>query len=180
MKLVTSNKNKLKEFQRFGLDNIQMEQGKDIDEVDSDPVTVILYKALEVGAGHLVEDTSLHVSGADVGVNVRWLLDNIAQYNEHKAVWEVLLGYNDGENIRIYQGVIKGELTDALEGVSGGFGFDTYFIPEGSSQTLYELELINKKDFHSARRLAVDSLISDSPIKVVAIKDIPTWTGKYQ
>ena len=179
MKLLTSNKNKLKEFKRFGIPNIEMALGKDIKEVDSDPITVAVYKSLDSGEDTVIEDTSLHVEGADIGVNVRWLFENLGNYNGNKAVWEVLLAHNDGVEINIYQGKVKGRITNAFEDLEG-FGFDKYFIPESVEKTLCELESDGKKDLFSARRIAVDNLINKKPIKTVKIADVEKWKGAYQ
>jgi hypothetical protein len=47
MKLVTSNENKLKEFKRFGLINLEIEKGVDLKEVNAIDTTVVLYKAVD-------------------------------------------------------------------------------------------------------------------------------------
>lgn len=177
--LVTSNENKLNEFKRFGLTDLAIEKGRDLDEVDADPLTVILYKSLEAGRNRIVEDTSLHVEGHEVGTNVRWLLENIPNLSGNKTTWEVLLGVNDGEYISVYQGILQGVLTDTYtEPV--GFGFDCYFVPNGESLTLYDFEQIDRKDEFSARRIAIDALLNNLFIKKVKISDIPKWNGNMQ
>lgn len=180
--LVTSNVNKLKEFQRFGIKDIQIEKGVDIAEVDADadPETVISYKALEAGSNRIVEDTSLHIEDEDVGVNIRWLLDNLEQFNGKKAVWEVLLGYNVGGKISIFRGVIEGTITDKVDKSIQGFGFDQYFIPNGQDKTLHELKEAGVKDSYSARKVAVENLLAGIKIREEIISTIPTWTGKMQ
>lgn len=179
-KLVTSNQNKLKEFQRYGIQNLIIEPGKDLKEVQADSQTVIVYKSLEAGKNHIVEDTSLHVENEDVGANIRYLLDDLKKYNGKKAVWEVLIGLNDGETISIYQGVIEGTITDKFKNQNLGFGFDAYFIPNGTNNTLYELELNEKKDNYSARKKCVDNYLENKILKKISIKDIPVWEGLYQ
>ncbi|PLS19128.1 hypothetical protein CVD28_01600 [Bacillus sp. M6-12] len=178
--LVTSNENKLKEFQRFGLQNIQIEKGRDLPEVEADPFTVILYKSLEAGEQRIVEDTSLHIEGEKVGVNIRWLLDFISNFSGKKATWEVLLGVHNGETITTYQGLIHGVITDKYKEEPKGFGFDAYFIPDGSTETLYDLECKGEKDLFSARKKAVEFLQNAQSIREVKIQDIPAWTGTMQ
>lgn len=177
--LVTSNEQKLKEFQSFGLNNLKIEKGRDLSEVESDAMTVIIYKSLEAGLNRIVEDTSLHVDGAEVGTNIRWLTDSISSYKGVKATWEVLLGVNNGETITIYQGLINGEITDKYKEPIG-FGFDCYFVPEDSTETLYDLETKGEKDNYSARKNAIMSFLNDESIHQVNIKDIPQWNGKMQ
>lgn len=181
LKLVTSNENKLKEFKRFGLTNITIEKGRDIAEVESDANTVVLYKALDAGKGRIVEDTSLEVEGADVGVNVRWMLDNLTELSGRKAVWRVILGYNDGVQIHLYESTLEGELVD-VEDVeeSLGFGFDSIFKPNGTNYTLAQLEKLGKKDLFSARNNAVQNLLYNQESLTVNVTDLPKWEGKYQ
>lgn len=178
LKLVSSNKNKLEEFKRFGLSNITIEVGRDLKEVDSDEETVIIYKALEAGKNRIVEDTSLSIENADVGVNVRWLLDNLKDYVGRKAIWKVYLGMNDGASIHLFKGEIEGVIveTDYLK----GFGFDSLFKPLGSELTLYELEGKGLKDNFSARKNAIDNLCLSKTESSIAIKDLPKWEGSYQ
>lgn len=178
LKLVSSNKNKLKEFQRFGLLEIAVEEGRDLKEVDSDEESVIIYKALSAGKNRIVEDTSLSIENADVGVNVRWLIDNLKQYHGRKAIWKVYLGLNDGENIQLFKGEVEGVI-DAKTEIKG-FGFDSIFKPLGSSLTLYELEEAGLKDDFSARKNAVQMLKNNQTTATFTIKDIPKWVGAYQ
>lgn len=175
-KIVTSNPNKLAEFHRFGLP-FPAEEGLDLREVDADPYTVILYKALDAGAGFIVEDTSLEVEGMDVGVNVRWVVSNLGSIGGKKAVWKVLLGKNNGAYITIYEGVIEGTLIneDAV-----GFGFDPYFVPATQKLTLSQLDKKGVKDAYSARRQAVDMLLAGAPVSVVEIASVSKWEGNYQ
>ena len=58
----------------------------------------------------LIEDTSLDVEGADVGVNVRWLMDHMATYENRKATWRVLLAVLEGGKVQVYEGVTQGKL----------------------------------------------------------------------
>lgn len=177
--LVSSNENKLKEFKRLGLENVEIEKGKDLPEVDSDPITVILYKSLAAGAGRIVEDTSLFVEEMDIGTNIRWLMNSLQDSVNRKASWEVYLGVNDGESITVYKGVTKGIITDTYtEHI--GFGFDCYFQPEGYNETLYDLEEKGEKDAVSARKKAIEHLLQQGPIMTKAIGDIPEWNGSYQ
>ena len=184
VKLVSSNENKLTEFRRFGLPDIEIEKGKDLKEVNADPQTVILYKALEAGTHCMVEDTSLHIEGEEVGVNIRWLLDNLPAFNGRKAVWQVLLGYNNGVEIEIYEGFVSGRITDRFAENPQGFGFDCYFIPVGidpdQTLTLFELEQIGLKDTHSARKHAVRQFLANKAEVKKDIQSISIWEGKYQ
>lgn len=177
--LVTSNKNKLEEFNRFGLSDLAIEKGRDLAEVDSNDMNVILYKALAAGTMRIVEDTSLDVEDAQIGTNIRWLLDNIAEYAGRRAIWTVLLGKNTGTTIEVYKGTIEGYIVNRPV-TSSTFGFDNHFMPNGSNHTLEELEQENLKDHYSARKNAIMNLLDNGPIAVYPIDSIPEWTGTYQ
>ncbi len=177
--LVSSNEFKLKEFQRMGLNDIQIEKGKDLKEVDSSPIDVIVYKALEAGENRIVEDTSLEVEGLNVGVNIKWLIQELGILEGRKAEWRVLLGVHNGNTIDVYEGVIKGTIQKKYNEIVG-FGFDCFFVPEGQNNTLYDLENIGEKDVYSARKKAIDNLLLDNKLYSVNTSDIPLWNGKYQ
>lgn len=180
-KLISSNEKKLIEFKRFGLSQLKIEKGIDLSEVDGNALEVIIYKSIEAGKGTIVEDTSLNFRNKDikVGVNIRWLLDDLDKYVGEEVVWEVMLGVNDGENINIFSGEIQGTITNKST-IKSDFGFDSVFLPVKSNFTLAELENKNQKDLFSARKLAVSSLLSNNYIFEKKIKDIPIWNGEMQ
>lgn len=177
--LVTSNQNKLNEFNRLGLTDLTIERGRDLQEVESDELNVILYKALEAGAMRIVEDTSLDIEDAEIGTNVRWMLDNITEFAGRKAVWSVLLGKNTGTQIEVYQGTIEGYIVNRPI-TEDTFGFDSHFMPNGSNHTLAELDNQGLKDHYSARKNVVKQLLANTPIAVYPITSIPEWKGQYQ
>lgn len=179
MKIVTSNKDKIKEFARFSNGAFEYQEGKDLREVDSDDLEVILYKALEAGTDFVVEDTSLFVADSDVGTNIRWFVENdrMNEILDSKAVWSVLMGHNDGTHIIVYQGAVTGSIVPKR---AEGFGFDPYFKPNKSEFTLSELELKGEKDLHSARKKAVNKFLAQDFLVKIPIANIPKWDGKYQ
>ena len=177
--LVTSNQNKLEEFNRLGLHDLAIEKGRDLAEVDSNDMNVILYKALAAGTMSIVDDTSLDIEDAQIGTNIRWLLDNIAEYAGRKALWTVLLGKNTGTSIEVYKGTIEGYIVNRPV-TSSTFSFDNHFMPNGSNHTLEELGQGVLKDHYSARKNAVMDLLDNDPIAVYPIDSIQEWTGTYQ
>lgn len=170
----TSNPGKLAEFQRlFAKHDVTLTSTqRDLDEIDSDPVTVVAHKASQLGEFILVEDTSLDVEGASVGINVRWLLDHLNEYIGRKATWTVLLAYRQGDQICVYRGVVNGTIVPSSG--TEGFGFDPFFLPEGSQQTLAEA----KPDSVNARALAVDALINNNLF--IRTPAIYNWDGPWQ
>lgn len=173
-KLNTSNEGKLKEFQRlfnkygFTVSTTSV----DLPEIDSTPLQVVVHKASQMEDYVIIEDTSLDIEGANVGVNIRWLLDHLTDYIGRKAHWKVLLAYRVGDKVHVFQGTIDGTIV-APHGIQG-FGFDPVFLPTGATQTLAE----SKPDSVNARALAVDSLMKNEPIIIES--PITEWNGPWQ
>lgn len=173
-KLNTSNLGKFEEFKRLFSQEGQSLEATHIDlrEIDSDPIQVIAHKASQLGENVIVEDTSLDIEGASIGVNIRWLLDHLKDYVGKKAGWTVLLAFRQGTEVFIYKGIVTGHIVESQG--SAGFGFDPVFKPDGSSKTLAE----SKPDSVNARAKAVQALIKgDLYMKHPAIE---TWDGPWQ
>lgn len=174
VKLNTSNLGKFNEFKRLFADHgytLEMTY-IDLKEVDADPITVIAHKASQVEEEVIVEDSSLEIEGALVGINVRWLLDNLSEYTGRKATWTVLLAYRSGDKILIYQGVVSGVIVEARG--SGGFGFDPVFLPVGATDTLAQ----SKPDTFNARAKAVNALVENNLFTEHPL--IENWDGPWQ
>jgi inosine/xanthosine triphosphate pyrophosphatase family protein len=176
--LISSNQNKIKEFRSILKDSITIKEGIDLKEVLGNKDEVILYKSLEAGAGYIVEDTILEVEGKEV-VDIKYCLEKYSNININ-ANWIVTLGYNNGTEIKVYRAVIGGVLKRIDLIPADSFGFDSYFIPDGTHKSLYELDKEGKKDFFSARKHALYLLKYDEPLYTKSIKDIPAWSGDYQ
>ncbi|HEV8052479.1 MAG TPA: non-canonical purine NTP pyrophosphatase [Parachlamydiaceae bacterium] len=172
--LNTSNAGKLKEFQNlFNKYNIELFSTQfDLDEIDSDPASVVAHKASQLDELILIEDTSLDIEGASIGINVRWLIEHLNEHIGRKALWTVLLAYRQADEVLIYKGEVKGTITHARG--DQGFGFDPVFLPENSNQTLAEA----KPDEANARALAVEALVKGNMFKKV--KAIYNWDGPWQ
>lgn len=173
-KLNTSNLGKLQEFRQLFLKhNIELSSTfYDLTEIDADPVLVAAHKASQVDEYTLIEDTCLDIEDANVGINVRWVLDNIEDYAGKKAVWRVLLAYRVGDMVHLYQGEVNGTIVPS-NGRSG-FGFDPVFLPEGATHTLAE----SKPDIYNARSYAVEALLQNKPYQ--SIPAIYYWDGAWQ
>jgi XTP/dITP diphosphohydrolase len=173
-RLNTSNQGKLREFERlFSLYGAQVQSTQiDLPEIQADPMTVVVHKASQLGEGILIEDTSLDIEGADVGVNVRWLLDHLPEFEGRRAYWRVLLAYQKEGLVYVYEGTIRG--TIVLPRGEGGFGFDPVFLPDGCDQTLAQ----SKPDEVNARAKAVAALLTGKP--VAKLSPIVDWNGSWQ
>lgn len=175
MILTTSNKNKIKEFKDILGNDLIIQSGKDIKEVDGTMDEVILYKSLEAGKGFIVEDTILICDGKEV-VDIRWNQEDKLK-NIKTASWIVSLGYNDGKNLNVFRGIINGII---VEPKCEGFGFDPYFLPDGSDITLAELDKQGLKNNFSARKIALLNLKNNNFYSSIKINEIEKWNGKYQ
>ena len=174
MKLNTSNLGKFEEFKRLFLKyHCNLEATHiDLKEIQADPVTVLAHKASQLGENIIVEDTSLEIEGAAVGINVRWLLEHLTDYVGRRAEWTVLLGIHQNDQILIYKGVVEGTIVHARG--DKGFGFDPVFLPTGSTKTLAEA----KPDAFNARAKAVEAFINGTVWKIHPYVD--KWTGPWQ
>jgi len=173
-KLNTSNRGKLEEFQKlFAHYGATLEATQvDLDEIQTDALQVVAHKASQLEENVLIDDTSLDIVGAEVGINVRWLLEHLPNFLNKKAYWHVFLAYRVGEQVFIYKGEVEGTIVAARG--EGGFGFDPFFLPDGTQQTLAQ----SKPDQVNARALAVQALMDDQKFATVAA--VHDWKGPWQ
>lgn len=174
--LKSSNTGKMQEFVRYGFD-IDVEIGDDIVEVDGTPSEIIIYKSIASGVGTIVEDTCVFVDGTDIGTNIKYRVPDLIYNVGKSASWQTYVGKNTGTHIIVYMGEVKGIISMPL---GDGYGFDPYFIPNGTSMTLAELDNIGQKDNFSARKKAVENMVNNVVFKMVDISKINPWTGNYQ
>lgn len=173
-RLNTSNLGKYEEFKRlFGQQGATLEATHiDLKEIDAPPMEVLAHKASQLEEGILVEDTSLEIEGAEVGIHVRYLLDHLPQFEGRKAVWTVLLGCRNREEVLIYRGEVSGKIVQPRG--EEGFGFDPVFLPDGSNKTLAE----SKPDRYNSRAKAVEALLKGDVWKKHPV--ITDWKGPWQ
>lgn len=173
-KLNTSNWGKYQEYKYLFAKHKQTLEITTIDlkEIQSDPLTTIVHKASQMDDQVLVEDTSLDVEGADVGVNVRWLLDRLTEYEGRQAVFRVLLAYKSSNKVFVYQGEVQGTIVSPKG--NSGFGFDALFRPKGEFETLAEA----KPERVNARAIAINHLFTGKVHQIMPV--IEKWKGDWQ
>ncbi|HSX26781.1 MAG TPA: non-canonical purine NTP pyrophosphatase [Chlamydiales bacterium] len=173
-KLCTGNKHKFKEFcELLSLEGIELSQiSQDLPEIEADPLSVVVHKASQLPEGILVDDTSLDIEGAAIGVNIRWHLDNLDNYIGKKALWTVLLAYRKKETVYIFRGQVPGTLV--LPKGDTGSGFDFHFLPDGSIHTLAQSRPLSL----NARAIALRSLLDNDPH--AELPPITSWSGPWQ
>lgn len=119
------------------------------------------------------EDTGLEVDelGGEPGVksaryagensnaqkNITKLLDNLKGVEKRNAQFRTIISLIISGKECQFEGICKGKITDYETGTNG-FGYDTVFIPEGSTRTFAEMTMDEKNDF-SHRKKATSKLI---------------------
>lgn len=172
--LNTSNQGKLSEFKiLFAERGVELASSQiDLDEIDSDPISVVVHKASQMSEGILVEDTSLDVEGAEIGINIRWLFEHLNQFINKKALCRVLLAHLLDNQVYVYEGLLEGLIVNPRG--KGGFGFDPFFLPKNSDLTLAE----SKPRHFDARAFAVNAFFEKRPL--VVMPPIKEWNGSWQ
>ena len=54
-------------------------------------MSVAIHKASQLGEYVISEDTSLDIEGEQVGINVKWMMNELPKFVGKRAVWTVYL-----------------------------------------------------------------------------------------
>mmetsp|Transcript_57546 Transcript_57546/g.186983 ORF Transcript_57546/g.186983 Transcript_57546/m.186983 type:complete len:213 (-) Transcript_57546:199-837(-) len=190
LKFNTSNTRKQQEYIKiFGLFGIDLDfTAHDLPEIKASPIEVVVHKASQLDDGIVVEDTSLDVEGADIGVDIRWFNEALQPYEGRKAVWRPLLAVRRGNQVEVFSGEVAGCLvapramdTAALE-AAGAFGtanplawgFDQCFLPDGAEHTLMQARPLER----NPRFLAAQAMAKKCPLEVRPL--LTDWSGPWQ
>jgi non-canonical purine NTP pyrophosphatase (RdgB/HAM1 family) len=160
---VTGNEHKAKHFSEMVgmyIENVAV----DIDEIQSLSLREIIeYKAKQaydkVKKPVIVEDTKLifNALGSLPGPLIKWFLDELKVeglcklldgYDDRTAVAGAAIAYYDGVNLEIFEKELIGIIADKPKGKSG-FGWNVIFIPNGSTQTLGEMNDVEFKKYYA-------------------------------
>lgn len=162
---ITGNQGKA-DFLAKHLDYSICHQKIDLDEIQSLELGKIAeHKARQaysvVKSPVLVEDVALVLEalGNLPGPFIKWFeeslgLDGFCQLadklDNRRATVRVCFAYFDGNEIVLFNGELKGTISDKPRG-KGGFGFDSVFIPSGSQVTLAQMneEELEKKSIRT-------------------------------
>ncbi len=169
MYFITSNKNKLREFEEIlgaKLEQIEIDL-EEIQEIEAEKV--VEHKVLEAYEKArkpiIVEDTGLYIEAWNgfPGALAKWVGKTIGFENipnmlgeNRKAYAKTIVGYCDGNRLKLFEGKIRGKISEKARGESG-FGWDPIFIPEGNKKTFAEMP-VDEKNAISMRRLALEEL----------------------
>lgn len=170
--LVTSNPNKLKEWQDIVPDNIAMDIADiDLAEIQSaDPVEIVTDKARraykKIGKPVVVEDVEAGLEKLNglPGPFIKFFLQKLgsdalyqlAGKEGERATISCSIAYYDGKNMIVVRGNVPGAIV-APRG-NDGFGFDVTFMPDGETLTYAEMTK-EKKNSLSHRSKAIRLLI---------------------
>jgi len=172
---VTSRPEKAREASRLGfsLECVALE----LAELQSlDPMAVVDAKARSafamLGRPVVVEDSGLeiHAWNRFPGALIKWLektagVESLARmldaFGQREATATCAVAYFDGSRLTAARGESAGSIAPAPRG-QGGFGWDSVFIPEGSSRTFAEMSGA-EKDHVSHRRRAWEKLAAELP-----------------
>lgn len=168
---ITGNANKAAQLSKYL--GISVDHHKvDLTEIQSlDLEEVIGHKLKEaysiIKSPVLVDDASVVILafGKLPGPFIKYFLDELKTegickmlfaFTDKRVTGTVGIGYYDGNEMKIFTGVIEGMISDGPKG-DGGFGWDSIFIPNGYSQTRAEM---NEADYDatSPRKFAIEKL----------------------
>jgi XTP/dITP diphosphohydrolase len=85
--------------------------------------------------------------------NIAKVLAEMRGYGNRKAIFKTVFALCLKGNIHVFEGVIKGEITETVHG-NDGFGYDPIFRPKGYKETFAEMSITLKTQIsHRARAL---------------------------
>jgi len=167
----TSNVNKLKEFNQIL--NLELKQ-IDIDLLEPQSLDLIEIAEIKSRDAYnktqkivLIEDTSLEFLawGKLPGTLIKWfskslsnqdLINMLSSFNNKKAIAKTIVSFFDGNKTYSFIGEVEGSISQAPKG-DNGFGWDSIFIPNGSTKTFAQMDL-NEKNLFSMRKIALEKL----------------------
>lgn len=186
MKLVfaTNNKHKLEEVREILGNKFEILSLKDIHFFDEIPETQNTIEGNASQKAHFIydkynincfaDDTGLEIDALNgaPGVysaryagdnctyedNVQKVLKKLEGINNRKAQFKTVISLIINDIEYIFQGIIKGSVTENKRGKSG-FGYDPIFLPEGYDKTFAELSSREKNKI-SHRGLATQKLFN--------------------
>jgi inosine/xanthosine triphosphate pyrophosphatase family protein len=176
LRLVSSNPRKLREFAAFGIDDLIIEEGRDLAEVLGTPDQVIVHKAIAAGADRIVEDSILIVGDQTI-VDARYRIGEVDTWAGIDAVWEVRIGVNIDGKVLVYKGAVSGMFGPAR---GEGQDYDPYFHIPNEGKSLAELNSEGRKADFSARFRAIQALVRNDAYASFRVADISDWAGAYQ
>jgi len=121
----------------------------------------------KTGQSVLVEDTGLEFIAWKglPGALIKWFLDAVgnegiikmlANETDRRAVAKTAVGFFEGTQSYVFVGEVLGEISNTVRG-TGGFGWDSIFIPCGQKKSFAEMTATEKNTI-SMRKLALENM----------------------
>ena len=180
--LATQNPHKIAEIKKILPDNYQLKSLKDLefegelketgDTLEANALQKVRQIAVPYDVDAIADDTGLEVTAlngapgvysaryagpkASYEDNVQKLLEEMSGVENREAQFRTVVAYSKANKEHIVSGVVKGHITTEPRG-TGGFGYDSVFVPEGYSQTFAEMGETEKNRI-SHRAIALQKL----------------------
>lgn len=102
---------------------------------------------------------SARYAGADKSFekNIDKLLSKLKDIEDHRAQFRTVICLILNEKEYFFEGICKGGIISDRKG-EAGFGYDSVFVPDGSTKTFAEMT-IEEKNVFSHRKKALDKLV---------------------
>jgi XTP/dITP diphosphohydrolase len=171
IRFVTGEKFELLTLKEAGID-IDIPEPHETLEANASEKSKTIYRF--TGISCFGEDTGLEVEALNGGPgvksaryagenksfekNIEKLLDKLQSISNRKARFRTVISLILGGKEFLFEGVCRGSIHFSPKG-SGGFGYDSVFVPEGESRTFAEMSIEEKTRF-SHRRKATDKLVA--------------------
>jgi len=180
--LTTQNPHKITEINKILPEKIQLKSLNDIKfngklkETGNTLVDNALQKLRQISLPYdvdaIADDTGLEVDAlkgapgvysarfagknASYEDNVNKLLEALKDETNRKARFRTVIAYSQGNKEHVLEGVVNGHITTEPRG-TGGFGYDSVFVPEGYDKTFAEMSEEEKNKI-SHRAMALNKL----------------------
>ena len=182
--LATQNKHKIDEISKILPENYRIKSLQDLgfegelketgETLEANALQKVRQIAVPYDVDAIADDTGLEVAalngapgvfsaryaGEDASYedNVQKLLEEMKNVENRQAQFRTVVAYSKGNEEITVSGEIKGHITTEPRG-SGGFGYDSVFVPEGYTQTFAEMSESEKNKI-SHRAVALQKLKS--------------------
>ncbi len=137
----------------------------------------------------MIEDTGIFIDAWNgfPGALTKWILNTIGvdgmckmldAFSSRNATAKTAIALFDGKQYRVFIGEITGSISHMPIGTNG-FGWDSIFIPSGTTKTFAQME-INEKMNYSMRQHAVNLMLDQIKNEAVEEATMPLKKYKYR
>ena len=175
LNLVTSNKNKVREFQQILGDKVKLNhifvEYPEMRSDDPEEIAKLAARQLadKLGMNVIVEDSGLFINALNgfpgtcsayvhKRIGLKGIISLMKGIKDREAMYMSAIGYCEPlKNPISFLGVEKGKIAEKIRG-KNGLGHDPIFIPEGSRRTYGEMK--NSEEIKQFRRRVVMKLMA--------------------